>query len=46
MKKKLLYEINSLPPLPNSVFELENFRKLDSTDTDELIKIILLHNII
>ena len=40
MKKKLLYEINSLPPLPNSVFELENFRKLDSTDTDELIKII------
>lgn len=40
MKKKILHEINSLPPLPNSVFELENFRKLDITNTDELVKII------
>lgn len=40
MKKKILQEINSLPPLPNSIFELENFRKLDSTNSDELVTII------
>lgn len=40
MKKKLLKEINSLPPLPSSVYELEDFRKLDSEDMDKLILII------
>ena len=40
MKKKLIKEINSLPPLPSSVYELENFRKLDSTDTEKLMNII------
>ena len=40
MKKKLIKEINSLPPLPSSVYELENFRKLDSTDIEKLTDII------
>ena len=40
MKKKLIKEINSLPPLPNSVIELDEFRKLDSVNTDKLVEII------
>ena len=40
MKKKLKEKINSLPPLPNSIIELEEFRKLDSSDPILLINII------
>lgn len=40
MKKILIEKINSLPPLPNSIIELENFRQIDSYDIEALMKII------
>lgn len=40
MRKKLIKEITSLPPLPNNIIELDNFRKLDSTDTNKLVEIL------
>ncbi len=40
MKKILVDKINSLPPLPSSIMELEKFRQLESYEIDELIKII------
>lgn len=40
MKKLLIEKIKTLPPLPSSVTELENFRQLDSSDINQLIKII------
>lgn len=40
MKKVLIKKISSLPPLPNSVIELENFRSLDSFDVEKLMDII------
>ena len=40
MKKILIERIKSLPPLPSSITELENFRRIDSSDIDTLIKII------
>jgi HD-like signal output (HDOD) protein len=40
MKKILVEKINSLPPLPNSIIELENFRKLENYDVDKLLTII------
>ncbi|AXH08570.1 HDOD domain-containing protein [Malaciobacter halophilus] len=40
MSKKISDKIDSLPPLPKSVIELEKFRKLPNKDPDELLKII------
>ncbi|MGB5792514.1 HDOD domain-containing protein, partial [Poseidonibacter sp.] len=40
MKKTLDEKIDSLPPLPQSILELEDFRNLDNPTTEELIKII------
>lgn len=40
MKKILIDKISSLPPLPQSVIELEKFKSLDNYDVDELIQII------
>jgi HD-like signal output (HDOD) protein len=40
MSKKIIEKIDSLPPLPKSVIELEKFRKLPDKDPDELLKII------
>jgi HD-like signal output (HDOD) protein len=40
MKKDLIEEINSLPPLPASVIELEKYKKLDNTDIKKLSSII------
>lgn len=40
MKKILIEKINSLPPLPNSIIELENFRQLESYDIEKLMEII------
>ena len=40
MKKKLTEKIDSLPPLPNSMLELEDFRKVKNTNPEELIAII------
>lgn len=40
MKKDLIEEINSLPPLPASVIELEKYKKLDNTDIKKLTSII------
>lgn len=40
MKKILDEKIDSLPPLPQSILELEDFRNLDNPSTEELIKII------
>lgn len=38
--KKLIAKIDSLPPLPNSMLELEDFRKVQNTNPEELIEII------
>lgn len=38
--KKLIEKIDSLPPLPNSMLELEDFRKVNSNNPVELISII------
>jgi len=38
--KKLIEKIDSLPPLPNSMLELEDFRKVQNTNPEELIEII------
>ena len=40
MKKKILKEITSLPPLPANIIELDNFRKQDSTDSEKLVVIL------
>ena len=40
MKKDLIEEINSLPPLPSSVIELEKYKNIDNTDILKLISII------
>lgn len=40
MKKQILHEINSLPSLPASVIELDEFKNLDSVDIDKLMEII------
>jgi HD-like signal output (HDOD) protein len=40
MKKKILKEITSLPPLPTNIIELDNFRKQDSTDSEKLVEIL------
>lgn len=40
MKKDLLEEINSLPPLPSSVIELDKYRNLEKADISNLISII------
>lgn len=40
MKKKILKEITSLPPLPANIIELDNFRKQDSTDSEKLVEIL------
>lgn len=38
--KKLIEKIDSLPPLPNSMLELEDFRKVQNTNPEDLIEII------
>ena len=40
MKKDLIEEINSLPPLPTSVIELEKYKSIDNSDLLKLISII------
>jgi HD-like signal output (HDOD) protein len=40
MKKQILHEINSLPPLPTSVIELDEFRNIDCIDIEQLMAII------
>jgi HD-like signal output (HDOD) protein len=40
MKKDLIEEINSLPPLPASVIELDKYRNIKNTDIKNLISII------
>ena len=40
MKKNLIEEINSLPPLPSSVIELEKYKSIENTDIMKLISII------
>ena len=40
MKKDLIEEINSLPPLPSSVIELDKYKNVESTNVQELISII------
>ena len=40
MKKDLIEEINSLPPLPSSVIELEKYKSIGNTDIKKLISII------
>lgn len=40
MKNKIKAKIDSLPPLPNSIMELEEFKKVKDSGPDELIKII------
>lgn len=40
MKKILIDKIDSLPELPNSIIELEDFRKISDSDPDKLIDII------
>ena len=40
MSQLIIDKIDSLPPLPNSVIELEEFRKLTDKDPDKLLKII------
>lgn len=40
MSKLLIEKIDSLPPLPKSVIELEEFRKLPNKEPEDLLKII------
>lgn len=40
MKKDLLEEIKSLPPLPTSISEINKFKNLENTDISQLISII------
>ncbi|RXI35372.1 HDOD domain-containing protein [Arcobacter aquimarinus] len=40
MKKHIINQINNLPPLPNNIRELDNFRKKDSTNVEELLEIL------
>lgn len=40
MKQLIVEKIDSLPPLPNSVLELEEFRKMPSKEPLDLLKII------
>ncbi|RXK02194.1 HDOD domain-containing protein [Arcobacter sp. CECT 8989] len=40
MKQLIVDKIDSLPPLPNSVLELEEFRKMPSKEPLDLLKII------
>jgi HD-like signal output (HDOD) protein len=38
--KELIRKINSLPPLPNSIFEIQEFEKVKNTTPEKLIKIV------
>ena len=40
MKKDLIEEIKSLPPLPTSISEINKFKNLENTDISQLISII------
>ena len=40
MKKQIIHEINTLPPLPTNVIELNEFRNHDDIDIDKLMEII------
>lgn len=39
MKKNLIQEIKTLENLPNSIKEINNFRKNDNSDVSALVKI-------
>ncbi|MEZ4694005.1 MAG: hypothetical protein R2837_08470 [Aliarcobacter sp.] len=39
MIKDLLEQIDNLPPLPQTIIEIEEFRKNSKKDVDELLKI-------
>lgn len=40
MKKKLIQKIDSLPPLPSSIIELNDFKKIKNSTPEKLVKII------
>lgn len=40
MKKKLIQRIDSLPPLPSSIIELDDFKKVKRSSPEKLLKII------
>ena len=40
MLEKILEKIESLPPLPQTIEEIEAFRKKQNKEVDELVKII------
>ena len=40
MKKNLIQEIKTLENLPNSIKEINNFRKNDNSDVSALVKIL------
>ena len=40
MKKQIVHEINSLPPLPSSVIELDDYKNTDNIVVVKLIDII------
>jgi HD-like signal output (HDOD) protein len=40
MKKQIIHEINSLPPLPLSVIELDDYKNTDNIDVERLMEII------
>ncbi|MAC84226.1 MAG: HDOD domain-containing protein [Arcobacter sp.] len=40
MKKKLVQKIDSLPPLPGSIIELDDFKKVKNSTPEKLVKII------
>ena len=40
MKKNLIQEIKTLENLPNSIKEINDFRKNDNSDIKELVKIL------
>ena len=40
MKKNLIQEIKTLENLPNSIKEINNFRKNDNSDLSALVKIL------
>lgn len=40
MTEKILQKIESLPPLPKTIIEIEEFRKKQDKELNELLKII------
>ena len=40
MQKELVQRINNLPPLPNSIFEIQKFQEVKNSTPEKLIKIL------